>query len=121
MTSKSELSDASLEDILNNPHKYGVPTFEEFQKNPDAYRTSKTFQLDSASNGSILLNSLIKSQTYELDGYKCKSLEEVEKVALNQGIRLDDLIMEPELEKDTAGKLICRVKFTTKTRRALSL
>lgn len=116
MSKMTHAAELTLEDVMADPKRYGAPTFQEFCKNPDAWRGKETFTLDSISNGSLVIQQLIKTMTYKIDGYKCRTLEEVEKIALNQGYDLRTLKMVPELEKDTAGKLECIVEVMPKSR-----
>lgn len=99
---------------MADPKAYGMPTFDEFCKSPDSFRLRPDHVLASVDNGAENLKHLIKTQKYEIDGVKCRTLEEVERVARNEGIDLGKLKMKPELEKTTAGKLEVIVRFVSK-------
>jgi len=109
-------STLQLEDLLNNPARFGLPTFEEFCLNPDRYFAKETDILDCVDeSGHILRKSnLIKGQVYELEGYRCDSLEKVQDLATEMGIKLSELDMKPDLQKDLAGKYLIHIKFTRK-------
>ena len=103
--------ETTIEDLWNDPAKYGLPTFEQFAENPEILRAKATQVLADADAGSTQLNRLVKKHYYFIDGYRCNSIEEVERIALNQGYDLSKLQMKPELEKDTAGKLVVKIAF----------
>jgi hypothetical protein len=108
-----EIETNDMDDIMQDPHKYGAPTFEEFKRNPDKWRVANDQILQSVTGGSSTISN-IKAQHYEIAGYKCKSLEEVERVARDEGISLKDLDMYPQLDKTTGGKLEVFIKFEKK-------
>ncbi len=105
---------ATLDDIVSDPHKYGAPTFAEFAKNPDKWRSSNSNMLDSVDAGSILLRQILNKQIYEIDGYRCNSLEEVERVAKDQGIDLNNIVCRPEVVPVGGGRCDILVKFTSR-------
>lgn len=94
--SMDKFASATIEDIMRDPKKFGAPTFEEFSRNPAAYRARTQNIFDAADNGSQILK-MVKRHRYEINGYKCDSLEEVERVALSEGLRPEDLEMKPEI------------------------
>lgn len=79
-----------LDDILKDPKKFGLPTFDEFKKNPEKYLPHGDVfaQVDEAGRA---LKPYLKKVIYEIEGYRCKTLEEVERVARSQGIPIADL------------------------------
>lgn len=105
-------SDINIEDLLNDPHAFGVPTFEEFAKNPEAWRkaSDEILKIVDASSATGLKNLVVK-QTYEVAGYKCKTLEEVERVAKNEGWDMLKMSIEPQIIPETGGKCTIHVKF----------
>lgn len=91
-----------------------APTFEEFQKNRDHYLGRDFDKLSEVDNGSTMLNKLISRTRYEIEGYRCDTLEEVEKVAKNQGIPLRELDYRPQIMPIGGGKCDILVKFVSK-------
>jgi len=119
MTETPNYTTATVEDLLDNPTKYGAPTFEEFKRYPDRYRKRDDDALSSADVGSSNLAHLVKKQFYFLKtasgrSIKCKTLEQVEHVAKQEGINLRLLEMRPELRQAGEGKFDVHVHFVTK-------
>lgn len=75
-------------DLFINPNKYGVPTFEEFQKNPERFRGRWDDKFAQVDAGSRMLDRVVKKHVYEVEGVRCRSLEECERVAAEMGIDL---------------------------------
>lgn len=103
-----------LDDLLDAPHKYGLPTFEEFAKNPEKYKGGVEQLFEVVDKGSNQLNRLIRKHEYRILGYKCKTLEEVQKIMNAEGIKLDEVTLVPELVRESAGKLTVIVEFKLK-------
>lgn len=108
----------SLDDILDNPKKFGIPTFEDFAKSPEKYRTSLEHLFESVDRGSSALNRLIIKHEYLILGHRADSLEQVQRIMTEEGYTLDQLTIQPELHKETAGKLKVVVSFIPKERGA---
>jgi hypothetical protein len=105
----------SQEDIIENPHKYGFPSFDEFKRNPEQWLGRDDESLAQADVGSTILNKTVRRHIYEVEGYRCKSLEEVERVAASQGIPLRELDYRPVLQQAGAGKYEIVVRFMKKS------
>lgn len=110
---------AKTEDVFSEENQHllasvGFPTFDEFKKNPDKYRSRKDEVLASADHGSIDLRSLVRTHKYEIEGYRCDNLETVERVAKDEGIDLGQLEMKPEIIPIGAGKCDILVRFVKK-------
>ena len=104
--------DLTMEDLFANPNKYGVPTFEQFCANPDAWRKSADEALEQVDIGSVLgLKNRVEKMTYEVAGYNCKTLEEAQRVALNEGWDLRKIEYKPEIRDQGGGKCIIHVVF----------
>lgn len=100
-----------LEHVLRDPGKFGAPTFQEFCRDPDKWRQGGDRLFRSISNGGMI-NQFLKSMEYEFMGYKTKSLEEIERIAKNEGYEIRDLEMLPQfvdVGRDK-GKLLVRFK-----------
>ena len=108
-------SEASLDDMIDRPHKYGLPTIEEYAANPEKYRKGVEELFEIVDKGSTSLNRLIRKHEYRIMGYKCKTLEEVHKIMSAEGKTISDYTAKPELiDNLTAGKLTCIVTFVLK-------
>ena len=119
----NHFADADIEDIMRDPKKYGAPTFEEFSRNPWRYRKQMTNVFDIADRGSQILG-MVQDHKYEFIGskktYKCDSLEEVERVAIQEGCGVDDLEMKPEIIPLGGGLADILIRFRKKQRIVLN-
>lgn len=106
----------SVEDVLANPHKYGFPTIQEFAANPDKYRESLSKRLARVDQSSAVFKNSLERQTYKIAGFKVKTLEEVERIAREEGINLADCNFAPQvLPGSMPGKVEIMVEFKVKT------
>jgi hypothetical protein len=107
-------ANATLEDIAKDPRKYGAPTYEEYVRNRSRYQAQTANLFDVADNGTSNLKMVLKGYRYEIDGYKCDTLEEVERVAKSQGYSEEDLEMLPEVIPLGGGWCDILVRFRHK-------
>lgn len=112
------MSEISFEELVRDPHKFGAPTFEEFKRNREKWLGRDDETLASAEKGSQTLREVVNRYIYEVEGYRCKSLEEVERVAASQGIPLKELDYRPQVIPQGGGKWECVIKFVSKNERA---
>lgn len=109
----------SLEEIQNNPGKFGAPTFEEFKRNRSKYLGKKDDTFGIIDHGSRNLRRAVNKHIYEIEGYQCKTLEEVERVAKEQlGLDINDLDYRPDIIPQGGGRCDIKVKFISKAERA---
>jgi hypothetical protein len=97
------LKEIKVNDIYENPKSFGMPTFEEFKKNPERWTGRSDASLAEVSEGGLEVKSKYRKQTYEIEGYRCKTLEEVERIALSQGIKLKELDYRPQMIPQGGG------------------
>lgn len=93
-------------------------TFEEFKRRRESYlglSDSEDFGL--IDRGSQVLKKQVKRHIYEIEGYRCNSLEEVERVAAAQGIPLRALDYRAMVQPLGAGKCDILIRFVSKTTR----
>lgn len=79
-------------------NKLGFPTFDEFKKNPDKWRkaTDELFKSCDASMQLAQIRGRMKTQKYSWrDKYFCESLEQLERIAKEEGYSAEDLEMIP--------------------------
>lgn len=112
-------ANATVEDIARDPRKYGAPTFEEYVRNRHRFQARTSNLFDVADNGTSNLKMMLKDYRYEIDGYKCDSLEEVERVARSQGYSEHDLEMRPEIIPLGGGWCDILVRFCAKSKEGL--
>ena len=101
-------------EIFDDPTSFGMPTFDEFCRNREKYMGRDDDRLREVDRGSQTMKR-VKRHVYEIEGYRCKSLEEVERVALNQGIKLRELDYRPEVTQAGAGQFDLIVRFVSKS------
>lgn len=104
----------TLEDIAANPEKFGLPTFDEFCKNPDKYRIRDDDTLICVEDGVNVLRRDVRKQIYHILGYKVDTLEKVEQVAKDHGWNMSQMDIKPNLERVTAGKYDIHVHFVVR-------
>jgi hypothetical protein len=114
---QDKIEDATWEEFSANPEKFGFPTFDRWEKEREKFISRDDDILASADKGSELLSRSVKRHVYELEGYRCKNLEEVERVAREQGINLKGLDYRPQLVQAGAGKYDVIVRFVSKDQR----
>lgn len=107
-------NDFDLEDIAKFS---GFPSFDEYRKNPEKYIGRADASLQEVDRGSTQLDRTVKRHIYEIEGYKCKTLEEVEKVAASMGINLKELDYRPSVQPNTSGGFDIKVRFLSKAER----
>ena len=113
----AKMENVTFEEFSSNPEAYGFPSFERYQKERDKFVGHEEEILASADKGSTNLSRTVSRHVYEIEGYRCKNLEEVERIAKSQGIDLRALDYRPELIQAGAGKFDIIVKFISKNDR----
>lgn len=86
----------------------------DFARNREKYLGKEDEALGWVDKGSQILGRHVQRHVYEIEGFRCKSLEEVERVAKNQGIPLKALDYKPEIIPQGGGKCDILVKFVPK-------
>lgn len=110
-----KIKDADMMDIASNPGAFGAPTFEEFKRNRTKYLGAEDHALASVDKGSHNLRGVLESRyEYEIEGFKCKTLEEVERIAADYGIPLRELDYRPQVIPQGGGRAKLLVKFVSK-------
>lgn len=121
------IATASFDDIMSNPGYFGMPsTMEEIRSFVEALKPKRDTTFALIDQGSILLKDHVRKQKYYIEGpegrYYCgKSLEEVQRVAGNMGIRWEELEPFPEVIPDVAGKCDLEITMKLKTKTKLIL
>ena len=109
------MSEPTLENILANPAAFGLPTFHEFAKDPDAYSDSKNDRLGRVDRSSVIFKNLIEKQVYKIAGFEVKTLEEVDRIAREENIDLLQCKLVPEVAPTVAGKCNVVLEFKPKS------
>lgn len=95
------------------------PTFEDFCKDPDRWRNRKDSIFESADQSSQTFKKQVKSHRYSWkDQYLCESLEQIERIAKEEGFTPFDLEMSPHVKPmygtDQKGKVEIIIQFWPK-------
>lgn len=113
MTDIKNFQEATIEDLLANPHKFGIPTFEEFSRNPKRWRKSAEHALETAEKGSTTITG-IKAHQYYVEGVECESLEQAQRIMGDMGYRSDEVEFGVNLEDLKNGQIKAHVYFRKK-------
>jgi len=108
----------TFEDLIESPEKFGAPSFAQFKRNKDFWMGRDDDVLTQVDKGSRLINKGLKKYRFEIEGYRCKSLEELESVILNMGLRLKDMEYKPEYVPLGGGEAEILVRFVSKDERS---
>lgn len=110
-----KFTDAELDDLIENPAKYGAPSWEEFQKHPEKFRKRKDHLFAVADASSKKLGKVITKQVYWMDGVKCDTPEKAQETMYNLGITPDELQLKIDLEDIGGQKAIAHIYFKRKS------
>jgi len=106
-----------FEEILQDPTKFGAPTFEEFSRCPEKYLGRDDDALSSVDNVDSCLKNRMKKVRFEIEGFRCRTIEEVERVALANGIPVRELDYTGHLIPQGGGEFDVLIKFISKAER----
>lgn len=115
MDSSKFTKETTVTDIFQNPHYYGVPSFQEFCKNPNLLRKSKEHLFETFENQVGKLGHIIQKKIWWMDGVKCDSPEQAQRIMADKGLKEDDLQVAAELEDIGGQKANLHVRFKRKT------
>lgn len=115
MNSNRITADTTVQDLLENPHYYGVPSFEDFKSNPKKYRKNPEHFLDMSDNQVGKLGKIINKKIWFMDGVRCDTPEKAQAVMLDKGLKEDDLQFAPELVDIGGQKADLHIHFRKKT------
>lgn len=104
------------DDIIKDPHRYGLPTFEEFCRSPDLWRTRPDNVFANADKGSTLLRRAIVKHSYVFRHWKTNSLEKMEKILSDYGLSPQEVEMKPELIPLGGGRCEAMIQFVEKAK-----
>lgn len=82
-----------MEDIMQNPEKYGAPSFKTFVKNRSFWKRKKD-QMAILTGGPSLFRRELKRIRYFCHGKELASEEAVETMLADHGFTLDDIDLE---------------------------
>lgn len=103
-----------MDDLLRDPKKYGLPTFDEYCKNPDAYRNSVERLMKEVEQGLSGFQGGLGDRTYFVSHYKCNSITKAMEIMRELGWDPKRLDMKIDPDKGTAGRVNFKVTFYQK-------
>jgi hypothetical protein len=102
----------SIEDLAENPAKFGMPTLAEFIRNKEKYMGRHDDEVAAVDRGDPVLGC---RQRYYLEHYRVDSLEQAERIAIDMGLSLHhDFVIDPQLRPDGAAGFYNEVTFRRK-------
>lgn len=113
----SKFAQQGMSELMADPAKFGAPTWEQFKSNREKYMGRDDAALANVDKGSNNLSKIVDKYIYEIEGFRCKNLEEVEKIAGDYGIPIRGLDYRPELIPQGGGKAKMLIKFVSKDER----
>lgn len=85
----------SIDDFMENPTKFGMPTFEEFVRNKEKYLGRYDEELEGIERGD---HNLQCKQRYFMHGVELDSLEQAERIAREEGLSIHrDYVVKPQV------------------------
>lgn len=101
-----------IEELIENPSAYGMPTFDEFVRNKKKYMGGPEDMLEAVDRGDPILKARHK---YFVENYRVDSLEQAERIARDMGFDLyENFVLDPQITHDESGRLITEVRFREK-------
>ena len=104
----------TVEDIIRDPNAYGMPSFDQFRKDPDKFRDSEGARMGRLDQGSRVFNNLVEKQTYKYKKWETTSLEEFQRVLKNEGKDFMNMKLCPQVIPTKGGK--CEIVIEVKDR-----
>ena len=101
-------------DVMSDPTRFGLPTFDNFKKNPERYLGQVEDLLSCLEKGSEILGGYVRKHIAYVEGYRVRSYEEAQRVLRNMGIREDDIEWTANCVNMVAGKCDLEIKIFSK-------
>lgn len=106
------ISPDSIDDLMENPSKFGMPTLAEFVRNKEKFMGREDDEIAAIDRGDPLLGC---RQRYYVEHYRVESLEQAQRIASDMGLNLyHDFIIDPQLRPDGAAGFYNEVTFRSK-------
>lgn len=106
----------SIEELAEDPTKYGAPTAEEFSRNKEKYLGRPDDEIAAIDRGDPILKC---KQVYYIEAdarYRLDSLEQAERIARDMGASLfHDFAACPQLRPNDSGGFYNEVTFRLKS------
>jgi hypothetical protein len=104
----------TMQDLMDNPKAYGLPTFDEYCKDPDTYRVGFKRLMTELELGPQSYRGQTREIHYWVGINRCKTPERAMDIMLDMG--WDPRRIDPKIDTTTttAGKLVFNVRFYQK-------
>jgi hypothetical protein len=110
--------DTTLEDLMDNPEKYGAPSFSNYMKNRHIWFPKNEEEIfETVDKGSLIFKKGLKKFRFEIFGIRCKNLTEVERIMLEHGLSMSQLDFKPDFIPLGGGEAEMLIKFVSKDER----
>lgn len=105
-------SNVTIDDIAENPTKFGMPTLDEFTRNKEKWMGRDDDEIAAIDRGDPVLGC---RQRYYIENYRVESLEQAERIARDMGLNLfHDFVVHPQLRPDHGAGFYNEVTFRPK-------
>lgn len=105
----------SIADLIKNPEKYGFCSFAEFRKNKEKWKFSAERIFEAVQAAGVAHKKRLKKLRYEVNGHRAETLEQVQRIAREEGMDMNTLDIWPEII-DLGGQWCdILVKFMSRT------
>lgn len=118
MTSKTPAPEVTPDDIMENPTKYGLPTFEDYCKDRERYLgySDQLFRtIDAGPQNAERLRKLMHKMRFRVAGHYVKTVEKLQSVAREEWGDDVKLEMYPQMLPIGGGKWECVVEVMPKS------
>lgn len=104
-------SETTEDEVLDNPKKYGIPTFEEHCKNPEKLLGAKDRIFSIVDAGSNFLSKYKVEVVFKYKQWEEKKLEKLQSILLNEGVPFNELHIVPRTMDQIANTIKQVVEF----------
>lgn len=81
----------TMDDLMANPKAFGLPSFDDFKRNPQLYRRKSDDSMAILDRGPTKFRGDLQKVKYKINGVECGSQEMAETAILDAGYTLEDL------------------------------
>lgn len=86
----------TIEQLMADPKSYGIPSFEEYSRNPGKWKVRTDRSMAALEQGPNIARRELQKVKYKINGVELGTIEAAERAILDYGYTLEDL----ELGKD---------------------
>jgi hypothetical protein len=82
---------------MEHPERYGFCSFEDFRKNKEKWKFSADRLFEAVQGAGTAHKQRLKKLRFEINGHRAESLEQVQRIAKEEGLSLETLDIWPEI------------------------